>query len=162
MESRRTSRGGPTRTAPAPARGPTRNPPRRSAAAAAGAAGAAGAAPPLSPGTRAACERIWAVVAAIPRGTVTTYGAVAARAGLPKRARFVAFALKAAPAALDLPWHRVVAAGGRIALPATSRACREQCRRLAAEGVRVAKGRATLPASTGGDTLDALLWGAPR
>lgn len=117
---------------------------------------------PTSPATRAACERVWAVVASIPRGAVTTYGAVAARAGMPKRARFVAFALNAAPAALDLPWHRVVAAGGRVALPPTSRAGREQRRRLAAEGVRVARGRATLPAAPDADTLDALLWGAPR
>jgi methylated-DNA-protein-cysteine methyltransferase related protein len=113
-------------------------------------------------GTQAACGRIWAVVAAIPPGTVTTYGAVAARAGMPNRARFVAFALKAAPQALQLPWHRVVAAGGRIALPPTSRAYREQCRRLAAEGVRVTRGRAALPSTTGAGTLDALLWGAPR
>lgn len=132
METRRTSRAGPRRAAPG-----------------------------SSAGTQAACERIWAVVAAIPRGTVTTYGAVAARAGLPKRARFVAFALNAAPPALGLPWHRVVAAGGRIALPATSRAGREQRRRLAAEGVHVTRGRAALPAPEA-DTLDALLWGAPR
>jgi methylated-DNA-protein-cysteine methyltransferase-like protein len=63
---------------------------------------------------------------------------------------------------VELPWHRVVAAGGRIALPPTSRAYREQCRRLAAEGVRVTRGRAELPAEEGAYALDALLWGAPR
>lgn len=162
MAERRTSPGGPRR--PAPTRG---GPPRSARPSRSGLADRSGSprsrpAAPLSAGTQAACERIWRVVAAIPRGTVTTYGAVAARAGMPKRARFVAFALKAAPPSLELPWHRVVAAGGRIALPPTTRAHREQCRRLAAEGVRVTKGRAELPASTGADTLDALLWGAPR
>jgi len=103
--------------------------------------------------------RVWAVVAAIRRGSVATYGGVARAAGLPRRARFVAHALKAAPRALALPWHRVVAAGGRIALPAGSSAHREQCRRLAAEGVVVARGRVRLP---GADSLDALLWGDGR
>jgi methylated-DNA-protein-cysteine methyltransferase-like protein len=112
--------------------------------------------------TLAACEAIWRAVAAIPRGTVATYGAVAAHAGLPRRARFVSFALKAAPAALDLPWHRVVAAGGRIAFPAGSAAHREQRRRLAREGVHVVRGRAPLPPPPDAATLDALLWGAPR
>jgi methylated-DNA-protein-cysteine methyltransferase-like protein len=116
----------------------------------------------LAPATQAACERVWAVVAAIPHGTVRTYGGVAATAGMPKRARFVAYALKQAPARLALPWHRVVAAGGRIALPPGSRARAEQCRRLAAEGVRVLRGRAELPAAADEGALDALLWGPPR
>jgi len=46
-----------------------------------------------------------------------------------------------APVELHLPWHRVVAAGGRIVFPKTSRAYREQARRLRAEGIRVTKGR---------------------
>jgi methylated-DNA-protein-cysteine methyltransferase-like protein len=117
---------------------------------------------PESPGARAACERIWAVVAALPRGSVTTYGTVAARAGMPRRARFVAYALRVAPAGLRLPWHRVVAAGGRLALPPDSRAGLEQRRRLRAEGVRIAGGRAALTAAPAGGTLDALLWGPPR
>lgn len=119
-------------------------------------------APDRAAGTQAACERIWAVVAALPRGSVTTYGVVAAAAGMPRRARFVAFALQAAPAQLGLPWHRVVAAGGRIALPPTSRAGREQRRRLLAEGLRVTRGRVELPKAADERALDALLWGAPR
>lgn len=112
--------------------------------------------------TLAACERIWRAVEAIPRGTVSTYGAVAAAAGLPRRARFVSFALKAAPAKLALPWHRVVAAGGRIAFPAGSAPFREQSRRLKREGVNVVRGRAPLPAPPDARALDALLWGPPR
>jgi len=77
----------------------------------------------------------------IPRGMVSTYGAVARAAGLPGRARLTGFALKAAPEELNLPWHRVVGAGGRIVFPKTSLQHREQARRLRAERVPVTDGR---------------------
>jgi len=88
-----------------------------------------------------ALQAIWHVVCTIPRGQVSTYGAVARAAGFPGRARQTGFALRVAPKALNLPWHRVVAAGGRIAFPSSSRAYHEQTRRLRSEGVRVAEGR---------------------
>lgn len=88
-----------------------------------------------------ALQLIWDVVSNIPHGGACTYGSVARAAGLPGRARLVGFALKTAPLELHLPWHRVVGAGGRIVFPKTSRAHREQARRLRAEGVRVANGR---------------------
>jgi methylated-DNA-protein-cysteine methyltransferase-like protein len=95
-----------------------------------------------------ALEAIWHVVCSIPRGQVSTYGAVARAAGFPGRARQAGFALRIAPAELQLPWHRVVGAGGRIAFPRSSAAYREQARRLRAEGVRVADGRVELRALT--------------
>ena len=107
----------------------------------------------------AALEAIWRAVAALPRGSVATYGGVAARAGLPRRARLVGHALKVAPRTLELPWHRVVAAGGRIAFPPGSAAHREQRRRLRAEGVAVVRGRVRLPRAR---DLDELLWGTGR
>ena len=88
-----------------------------------------------------ALQAIWHAVCAIPRGQVSTYGAVARAAGFPGRARQAGFALRVAPAALLLPWHRVVGAGGRIVFPPTSAAFREQARRLRAEGLRVSAGR---------------------
>jgi len=51
----------------------------------------------------------------------------------------VGHALKVAPPALALPWHRVLAAGGRIAFPTGSRAYLEQRRRLRAEGLSVVR-----------------------
>src|SRR5215472_18482197 len=84
-----------------------------------------------------ALQAIWHVVCAIPRGQVSTYGAVARAAGLPGRARQTGFALRVAPEELNLPWHRVLGAGGRIVFPKTSRAYKEQTRRLRAEGVVV-------------------------
>lgn len=88
-----------------------------------------------------ALEAIWHAVCAIPRGQVSTYGAVARYAGFPGRARQAGFALKVAPGELHLPWHRVVGAGGRIVFPRTSLEHREQARRLRAEGVAVRNGR---------------------
>jgi methylated-DNA-protein-cysteine methyltransferase-like protein len=88
-----------------------------------------------------AIQAIWDVVAQLPRGTVSTYGAVAHAAGLPGRARQAGYALKHLPAGLHLPWHRVVGAGGKIVFPPGSKAYREQTRRLESEGVPVANGR---------------------
>lgn len=95
-----------------------------------------------------ALEAIWNVVASIPRGQVSTYGAVARAAGLPGRARQTGFALRVAPEELNLPWHRVLGAGGRIVFPKTSRHFKEQARRLRAEGVTVKDGRAAASALT--------------
>ena len=102
---------------------------------------------------RAALEALWQMVCAIPRGRVSTYGAVARAAGLPGRARQAGYALKVAPRSLNLPWHRVVAAGGRIAFPVGSVEHREQTRRLRAEGVAVRAGRVPPSAMTELDEL---------
>jgi methylated-DNA-protein-cysteine methyltransferase related protein len=88
-----------------------------------------------------ALEAIWQMVSSIPRGRASTYGAVARAAGLPGRARLTGFALRNAPREMNLPWHRVVGAGGRIAFPSGTREHREQARRLRAEGVAVKAGR---------------------
>ena len=92
-------------------------------------------------GPNPALEAIWHAVCTIPRGRVSTYGEVARAAGLPGRARQAGFALRVAGDSLDLPWHRVVGAGGRIVFPRASHAHHEQARRLRAEGVRVVSGR---------------------
>jgi methylated-DNA-protein-cysteine methyltransferase-like protein len=93
------------------------------------------------PDENPALEAMWHVVCAIPRGQVSTYGAVARAAGFPGRARLAGFALKVAPEETNIPWHRVVGAGGRIVFPKASREHREQTRRLRAEGVAVEDGR---------------------
>lgn len=101
------------------------------------------------------------VVANIPRGRVSTYGAVARRAGWPRHARLVARILADLPDSSDLPWYRVVASGGRIALPEGSRARREQIERLGEEGVSATDGRVDLcrfgQDSPAGD-MDRWLW----
>jgi methylated-DNA-protein-cysteine methyltransferase related protein len=92
------------------------------------------------PDENPALEAMWHVVCAIPRGQVSTYGAVARAAGFPGRARLAGFALKVAPEGTNIPWHRVVGAGGRIVFPKASHAHREQTRRLRAEGIAVKDG----------------------
>jgi methylated-DNA-protein-cysteine methyltransferase-like protein len=88
-----------------------------------------------------AIQAIWDMVCAIPRGQVSTYGAVARAAGLPGRARLTGFALKMAPRDANLPWHRVLGSGGRIVFPKSSLHYREQAKRLRAEGVILKDGR---------------------
>ena len=75
-------------------------------------------------------KKIQNAVRNIPRGKVSSYGSVAKAAGFPGAARQVVWALRQTK---DLPWHRVVAAGGRIALP--GEAGFEQRMRLESEGV---------------------------
>lgn len=89
-------------------------------------------------------QRIWQVVAMIPEGKVSSYGKVADYAGLPRRARYVSRALKQAPDSLQLPWHRVINAQGKIAFAADSNAFREQCYLLRKEGITVNHGRVAL------------------
>jgi methylated-DNA-protein-cysteine methyltransferase related protein len=81
-------------------------------------------------GLREKRERIIRCIRALPRGTVSSYGAVAAAAGWPGAARQVVRVLNQVP---GLPWHRVVGAGGSIKLPGENGA--EQKFRLRMEGV---------------------------
>jgi methylated-DNA-protein-cysteine methyltransferase-like protein len=100
-------------------------------------------------------------IRAIPCGCVASYGEIAMRAGLPRRARLVGRVLREAPSDLDLPWYRVLRADGHIAFPPGSRGFREQVRSLAAEGVLVRNGRVDLALHGWERNLDDLLWGPP-
>src|SRR5689334_5325562 len=71
-------------------------------------------------------------IRSIPRGKVATYGQVAAAAGYPLYHRHVAALLRRGHG--DLPWQRVVGAGGEIKLK--YEAGLEQRMRLQMEGVR--------------------------
>jgi methylated-DNA-protein-cysteine methyltransferase-like protein len=75
-------------------------------------------------------SRILATIQKIPRGKVSTYGAIAQAAGYPGSARRVAWTLHRS---FGLPWQRVVGAGGEIKLRGDSAI--EQRLRLEAEGV---------------------------
>lgn len=59
-------------------------------------------------------SEFYRVVRAIPRGSVATYGQVAALAGHPRSARFVGFALHANPDPSTIPCHRVVFKDGSV------------------------------------------------
>lgn len=74
--------------------------------------------------------RIEAAIRSIPKGKVSTYGAIARAAGFPGAARQVARILHRG---FELPWQRVLGAGGEIKLRGDSAI--EQRLRLEAEGV---------------------------
>jgi methylated-DNA-protein-cysteine methyltransferase-like protein len=91
-------------------------------------------------------QRIYAAVRRIPRGRVSTYGAIARVAGLGGHARQVGYALSALPTGTSVPWHRVINAQGRLSLErSASGAGITQRLRLVREGVVVnAGGRVSL------------------
>ena len=71
------------------------------------------------------------LIRSIPKGKVATYGQIAGMAGNPRAAREVVRVLNTQK---DLPWHRVLAAGGRIALPGPGGVLQRKL--LEAEGIR--------------------------
>jgi methylated-DNA-protein-cysteine methyltransferase-like protein len=89
---------------------------------------------------------IYAAVHRIPRGRVSTYGRVAAAAGLPGQARQVGYALAALDDDSDVPWHRVVNARGEVSARSSASGVEALQRALLeSEGVRFdARGRIDL------------------
>jgi methylated-DNA-protein-cysteine methyltransferase related protein len=81
-------------------------------------------------------EAIYAVVQRIPAGRVSSYGRVAALAGLPDQARLVGYALHALreSGGAEVPWWRVINHNGFIS---NAYEAAHQQARLEAEGVEV-------------------------
>lgn len=102
--------------------------------------------------------RLRAVLHRVPPGRVVTYGLLADLAGRPGRARWVARVLQQVDDA-ELPWHRVVAAGGRIALPADRPEGAIQRERLRSEGVPFRGERVDLSLALWRQSLADLLFG---
>lgn len=80
-------------------------------------------------------SQVFAVVARIPRGKVTTYGKIAAAVGHPRAARIIGGILHRAPAGADLPFHRVVNREGTLAPAHVFGGANNQRRMLEAEGI---------------------------
>ena len=91
----------------------------------------------MAPVTDEQIERVRALVASIPSGRVSTYGDIAAVAGL-SSPRIVGYIMRID--SLDLPWHRVITASGRPARHLTTR----QLELLRAEGVLADDGKISL------------------
>lgn len=91
----------------------------------------------MAPVTDEQVELVRSLVAAIPLGRVSTYGDIAALAGL-SSPRIVGWIMRTDSS--DLPWHRVTRASGR---PAQHLATR-QLELLRAEGVLSVDGRVAL------------------
>lgn len=60
-------------------------------------------------------EKVYEIVAMIPKGKVATYGQIATLLGHPRSARVVGWAMRSAPDDLVLPCHRVVNQSGFLA-----------------------------------------------
>ncbi|HZJ94090.1 MAG TPA: MGMT family protein [Thiopseudomonas sp.] len=87
---------------------------------------------------------LYTLLSKVPYGRLITYGQLAKMAGYPGLARWVGRVLSQLPEDTKLPWHRVVAAGGRLSLPVNSRAGDEQRQRLREEGILIEKNRVKL------------------
>ncbi|MEN9333211.1 MAG: hypothetical protein RLY35_391 [Bacteroidota bacterium] len=78
---------------------------------------------------------IYELVKVIPKGKVTTYGAIAAALGKPKGARLVGYAMIACDK--NLPAHRVVNRNGMLTGKVHFPGPEEMANRLRADGIKV-------------------------
>ncbi len=92
------------------------------------------------PGSR--YHKIWQAVRRIPKGKVSTYGAIATLSGNPGQARLVGYALHRLVPGMEIPWHRVINAQGRVSLPGASG--RRQLQALLKEGIISEDGKINL------------------
>ena len=87
-------------------------------------------------------SRVYILVKRIPKGRVMTYGQLARATRLPGGARAAGRAMAATPRGQAIPWHRVLAAGGRIVVREPFGSL--QRRLLESEGVRLVNGHVPL------------------
>jgi methylated-DNA-protein-cysteine methyltransferase related protein len=80
-------------------------------------------------------DPIYRLVKKIPRGRVTTYGAIAKALRLRAGPRAVGYAMAACPANQGIPWHRVVGAGGRLLISEPHASLQRKL--LATEGIPI-------------------------
>ncbi len=104
-------------------------------------------------------RRVWKVVEAIPEGCVASYGQIAKLAGLNGGARRVGGALAKAPDRGNFPWHRILKADGKIAMPVGSTGRQEQIRRLELEGVVIVDSRVDMQKFQWQPDMDEFIWG---
>lgn len=85
-------------------------------------------------------EKIYDIVKQIPRGTVATYGQVAALAGNKRWARVVGYALHVNPDPKGIPCYRVVNREGRVSEAFAFGGENRQIGLLEADGIEVKDG----------------------
>jgi len=89
---------------------------------------------------------VYALVAAVPRGRVVTYGQVARLLGAPRSARLVGWAMHGNPHGPRVPCHRVVQQGGSLSPNYCPEDPGRQRRLLEREGVHFTlDGRVDMP-----------------
>lgn len=88
--------------------------------------------------------KVYELTSEIPRGKVTTYGAIASKMGRPKASRAVGAALRANPTPIVVPCHRVVKGDGALAGYGGAGGTGRKAELLRGEGVKVRGGRVDL------------------
>lgn len=83
-------------------------------------------------------QKVWALCAQVPKGKVTTYGAIAEALGT-RAYRAVGNAMNKNPYAPTVPCHRVVGSNGSLTGFAHGLPLKQSM--LEAEGIRIARGR---------------------
>ena len=73
-------------------------------------------------------QQVWEITKLIPKGRVSTYGAIAKAVGFPNHSRHVGKAMGGCPK--DVPAHRVISSSGKLSVP-------EFQKLLEAEGILV-------------------------
>ncbi|HYA22137.1 MAG TPA: MGMT family protein [Thermoproteota archaeon] len=84
---------------------------------------------------------VYEAVKRIPRGKVSSYGAVAREVGVPGAARAIGSIMRGNPYAPVVPCHRVVYSDGRLGGFGGKSHIPKKARLLRSEGVRVTQGR---------------------
>ena len=82
---------------------------------------------------------VYTLVKKIPRGKVTTYGALAKATKLRGGARTAGHAMAATPKGRGIPWHRVVGAGGKLLIREPYASLQKKL--LATEGAKLSESR---------------------
>ncbi|WP_144281118.1 MGMT family protein [Chryseobacterium echinoideorum] len=73
-------------------------------------------------------KQVWEITKLIPKGRVTSYGAIAKAVGFPNHSRHVGKAMGGCPK--DVPAHRVISSSGTLSVP-------EFQLRLEKEGIKI-------------------------
>jgi methylated-DNA-protein-cysteine methyltransferase-like protein len=84
-------------------------------------------------------DPVYKLVKQIPRGRVTTYGALAKALHLRGGARTAGRAMAATPSGKGIPWHRVLGSGGKLLLREPYASL--QRKMLQSEGIRLLESR---------------------
>lgn len=92
---------------------------------------------PLSTKNDGFFENVYAVVRLIPKGRVTSYGAIAKYLGTPRSSRMVGWAMNNAHSYHDVPAHRVVNRNGLLTGKHHFSSADEMEKRLGKEGIVV-------------------------
>ena len=82
-------------------------------------------------------QKIIEQILAVPKGKVSSYRDIAARAGLPNGARQTVRVLHSQAQKHNLPWYRIIRSDGRVALEDEGKML--QITLLRSEGVKVSK-----------------------